>query len=170
MTAPFTRVLVPTDFSEAADAALSYARALAAAPGSSIHLLHVFSDPFTMAAYAPEVYVPLPPDVREDAVNDIRRRLQERLEAGGTPRPGDTIDVATGLTAKAIVEYAAAHGIDVIVMGTHGRRGVAHMLLGSVAEHVVRTAHCPVLTVRGTPAAAAAAAGPSRAGSAAHAG
>jgi nucleotide-binding universal stress UspA family protein len=168
MTAPFTRVLVPTDFSEAADAALGYARALTTAPGSSIHLLHVFSDPYTMAAYAPEVYVPLPPDVRENAVNDIRRRLQERLEADGPPRPGDTVDVATGLTAKAIVEYAAAHGIDVIVMGTHGRRGVAHMLLGSVAEHVVRTAHCPVLTVRGTPAAAAA--GASSAAGAAQAG
>jgi nucleotide-binding universal stress UspA family protein len=54
----------------------------------------------------------------------------------------------TGVAANAIVQYAADHSMDLIVMGTHGRSGFAHLLLGSVAEQVVRTAHCPVLTVR----------------------
>jgi nucleotide-binding universal stress UspA family protein len=56
--------------------------------------------------------------------------------------------VAFGSPARTIVEYADANGFDLIVMGTHGRGGVAHLLLGSVAERVVRTARCPVLTVR----------------------
>jgi nucleotide-binding universal stress UspA family protein len=60
--------------------------------------------------------------------------------------------MVSGLTAKQIVEYADEHAMDLIVMGTHGRRGFAHLLLGSVAEHVVRTAGCPVLTVRGVQA------------------
>ena len=67
-----------------------------------------------------------------------------------SPRPTRS---SSELTARQIVEFADQNAIDLIVMGTHGRRGVAHLLLGSVAEHVVRTATCPVLTVRdaGTP-------------------
>ena len=67
-----------------------------------------------------------------------------------------TTSVTFGSPAKAIVDYARDNGINLIVMGTHGRGGFAHLLLGSVAEQVVRTAECPVLTVRGTAAALAA--------------
>lgn len=147
----FSRILVPTDFSETSDAALTYAKALAEKLGASIHLLHVFADPYAMATYAPEVYAPLPPEVRERALHDIQQRLDERLDAGEQQRFRGTTEIVTGLTAKQIVGYATDRGMDLIVMGTHGRRGVAHMLLGSVAEHVVRTAQCPVLTVREAP-------------------
>ncbi len=151
MARTLTRILVPNDFSETSDAALAYARALAARFGASLHLLHVFADPYASGAYAPEVYAPLPPEVREHALRDLEERLRERL-ADGVPRASEgTATIVTGLTATKIVQHAAEQEIDLIVMGTHGRRGVAHLLLGSVAEHVVRTAGCPVLTVRNAP-------------------
>jgi len=66
-----------------------------------------------------------------------------------------TVEAIVGTPAGSIVEYAAGHDIDLVVMGTHGRGGVSHLLMGSVAERVVRTAPCPVLTVRQAHAAAA---------------
>lgn len=151
MLRPLARILVPTDFSDTSDAALAYAKTLAAQLGASLHLLHVFADPYASAAYAPEVYAPLPAGVREHALRDIEQRMHERMDGTEQERFRGTAAIVTGLTAKQIVQYADNHGIDLIVMGTHGRRGVAHLLLGSVAEHVVRTANCPVLTVRDLP-------------------
>jgi nucleotide-binding universal stress UspA family protein len=118
--------------------------------GASIDLLHVFSNPYDLAVYTPEVYAPLPPEMRERALEEAREYLSARAHAGrrATLRWLVLIAIDTGLTAPQIVKYADEHGIDLIVMGTHGRRGVAHLLLGSVAEHVIRTAACPVLTVR----------------------
>jgi len=148
MAPTVTSILVPTDFSETADAALAYAKRLAGRLGASIHLLHVFRDPYAPALYAPEVYVPVPEETREKALDEARAMLAERLTPDEQVYFRGTTAVVTGLTAKKIVEYAAEHGIELIVMGTHGRRGVAHLLLGSVAEQVIRTAPCPVLTVR----------------------
>jgi nucleotide-binding universal stress UspA family protein len=150
MAPTVTRILVPTDFSESADAALAYAKTLAGCLGASLHLLHVYTDPYGPSVYVPEVYVPVPAEMRERALEDVRAQLAQRLDAEETTYFRGTHAVVTGLTAKEIVKYAADHDIALIVMGTHGRRGVAHLLLGSVAEHVVRTAPCPVLTVRDT--------------------
>ncbi|HEY1304251.1 MAG TPA: universal stress protein [Vicinamibacterales bacterium] len=143
-----TRILVPTDFSEAADAALAYAKTLATKLDASLHLLHVFRDPCTAIPFVPETYAPPPPDLRERALDDAWDQLHDRLNSRQHTRFAGTRAVVEGLTAIEIVKYARDHGIDLIVMGTHGRRGVAHLFLGSVAEHVVRTAGCPVLTVR----------------------
>jgi nucleotide-binding universal stress UspA family protein len=151
MTRTFTRILVPTDFSETADAALAYAKSLATRLGASLHLLYVFSDLSATATMVPEVYVPLPPEVRERALEEARESLLKRLGSAEEKHFHGTRTIVTGLTAKEIVQYATDNGIDLIVMGTHGRRGVAHLLLGSVAEHVLRTAPCPVLTVRNSP-------------------
>ena len=148
MAPTVNRILVPTDFSETADAALAYAKDLATKLGASLHLVHVFTDPYAVAACAPEVYAPVPAEVRERALEEVRERLFERLDANEEQRFRGSCGVVRGLIAPHIVEYAASQDIDLIVMGTHGRRGVAHLLLGSVAEHVVRTAGCPVLTVR----------------------
>lgn len=148
MAPTVNRILVPTDFSETADAALAYAKDLAVKLGASLHLVHVFTDPYAVAACAPEVYAPVPADVRERALEEVRERLLERLDANEEQRFRGSRGVVRGLIAPHIVEYAANQDIDLIVMGTHGRRGVAHLLLGSVAEHVVRTAGCAVLTVR----------------------
>lgn len=135
----FTRILVPTDFSLTADAALDYARALAAKFGASLHLLHVLEDPVTSDPLTP-TSAPEASTFQSTLLDDARLRLAHRALPGPLAQMRATTD--------AIAEYAATHGIDLIVMGTHGRAGVAHLLIGSVAERVVRTAPCPVLTVR----------------------
>jgi nucleotide-binding universal stress UspA family protein len=154
MKPSFTRILVPTDFSDPSDAALEYAKTLAERFGASLHLVHVFEDPFTIGAVASEMYVPLPPDARDDMIADARKRLVARVPDGDGARLFATTSLVTGVPAHAIVEYATANQMDLIVMGTHGRGGFAHLLMGSVAEYVVRTAPCPVLTVH-SPAVAA---------------
>jgi nucleotide-binding universal stress UspA family protein len=148
MAPSLNRILVPTDFSETADVALCYAKQLATKMGASLHLLHVFTDPYAVAACAAEVYAAVPAEARERALDEARQRLLERLDIIEEQQFRATRGMLRGLTAPQIVAYAANQDIDLIVMGTHGRRGVAHLLLGSVAEHVVRIATCPVLTVR----------------------
>lgn len=152
MAASVTRILVPTDFSAPADAALAYAKTLAAWLGASLHLVHVFKDPYTLFTCEPSLFAAMPLDTRDCARVDIDAELRKRLDASEEKRFRGTTAVVSGLTAKEIVRYATAHGIDLIVIGAHGRRGVAHLLLGSVAEHVVRIAECPVLAVPGASA------------------
>jgi nucleotide-binding universal stress UspA family protein len=149
--ARITRILVPTDFSETSDAALRYARMLAETFGASLHLVHAFEDPYAAGALTPEVYGTIPQELRDSALRLATTNLEQRLPA--TDRSRGTTAVVMGAPAAAIVKYATENGIDLIVMDTHGRGGVAHLLLGSVAEKVVRTAACPVLSVR-EPAAA----------------
>jgi len=145
-----TRILVPTDFSEPADAALDYAVDLSKTFGAQISLVHVF-DEITGATLSFDQYMPLSAETRDEILKAVRGRLAERVERSG--RPDVTTDILVGATARAIVDAARNHHADLIVMGTHGRLGIAHLLLGSVAERVVRTAECPVLTVRASPAA-----------------
>jgi nucleotide-binding universal stress UspA family protein len=152
----FTRILVPTDFSPPSDAALEYAKAIAHRFGASLHLLHVADDPYR-AALAAEVFVPEVEGLRDEIIRNATARLKELL----TPADLSDLHAATttviGTPAWSIVEYAGAHDIDLVIMGTHGRGGMTHLLMGSVAERVVRTAPCPVLTVRQSPATAKAA-------------
>ena len=148
------RILVPTDFSPASDAALAQARELAAALGASLRLAHVFEEPFVASAMGADGQMFLPAEMRSLAVSGAEGRLKERLEATIDTSLGHEAVVLTGPVAGTIVDYAQGHAVDLIVMGTHGRSGVAHLLLGSVAEKVVRTAPCPVLTVRQTPVTA----------------
>jgi nucleotide-binding universal stress UspA family protein len=143
-----TRILVPTDFSATSNEALAYAKTLAAPFGASLHLVHAFEDPFTTAAFAPEMYAPLPTRLREAMLRDIEQRLAEWLPPAERARFKGTTEIALGPAARAVVDYTKTLGADLIVMGTHGRGGISHLLLGSVAERVVRTAPCPVLTVR----------------------
>ncbi len=144
--ARITRILVPTDFSATADAALEYACVLAERFGAHIQLLHVLDDPFVTEGMAAEAYISEAPGIREAML----REAQEKLAHRAIPRRGTGIhtEVLFGHGARTIAEYAEAHTADLIVMGTHGRTGVAHLLLGSIAEKLVRTAPCPVLTVR----------------------
>jgi nucleotide-binding universal stress UspA family protein len=147
MTPTITRILVPTDFSGTSDAALEFAKTIATNFGASLHLVHVFEDPFVTGAFAAETYAPMPPATRAALLDDATTRLGHRLPAEEEARFHGTTEIITGISAPAIVEYARERDIDLIVMGTHGRTGMAHLLIGSVAERVVRTAHCPVLTV-----------------------
>ena len=141
------RILVPTDFSEPADEALDYALQLAQALGATVSLAHVLDDPFERTLYS-EQYVPMPEAMREEMLAYVRTRLAARVARSG--RPDVNSEILTGPTAQAIAQRA--RDADLVVMGTHGRHGLAHLLMGSVAERVVRTAPCPVLTVRGASA------------------
>jgi nucleotide-binding universal stress UspA family protein len=147
-----TRILVPTDFSATSDEALDYAKILAGQFGASLHVLHAFEDPFTTTAFASNLYATLPLSLRAELLTDVERRLADRLPADQKTRFNGTTEVLSGQPAKVIVDYASAIQADLIVMGTHGRSGVAHLLLGSVAERVVRAAIAPVLTIRTAPA------------------
>jgi universal stress protein A len=141
-----THILVPTDFSGTSDAALDYAYALARRLDASVQLLHVIDDPVA-DGLSPEACIVEGPALRTALLENARDRLAHRV-AGEEPRVPVQTEVIFGHGPRTICEYAADRGIDLIVMGTHGRTGVAHVLLGSVAERVVRTAPCPVLTVR----------------------
>ena len=142
------RILVPTDYSAPSDAALACARRLAAQFGSSLHILHVLEEVAASSAFGSEFYMGDSPDVRAARLKDAQERLAHRVIPGGQSQVHTTAEVVSGRSAQAIVDSAANGNFDLIVMGTHGRSGVAHLLMGSVAETVVRTASCPVLTVR----------------------
>ena len=142
------KILVPTDFGEAADVALNYARALAKNFGASIDLLHVAEDA-AARMFAGEVYVAVPPTLQRDIEEAARKQLHQRtIDNDPEPLPVRRVVIASNAPAMAIVNYAKDTAIDLIVMGTHGRGPMAHLLMGSVAERVVRLAGCPVLVVR----------------------
>ena len=139
------RILVPTDFSECSDAALRYGVEFARKFGASLYLLHVIPDPATQPWAAEGFAVPL-----LDAVEQWQKDAQARLEQSipDADRAKAIFSCVIASPFPEILRYAAANDIDLIVMGTHGRGGVSHMVLGSIAEKVVRRAPCPVLTVR----------------------
>lgn len=132
-------ILVPTDFSETSDAALKYGIGLTQALGAQLFLLHVPG----------ETGVNFEADFPIGQFENVAR---ERLETLVSPQEAKQLRpeyaMRMGAPADEIIRYADDRDIDLIVMGTHGRSGVAHMLMGSVAEKVVRAAPCPVLTVR----------------------
>src|SRR3954471_16478146 len=140
-------ILVPTDFGSAADAALLYGRELAARFGATLHLVHVV-DSFQIAGF-PEAYGDLTAKLQADLEDAARQTIDARLldSDGSGPRTARAV-ITSIAPVISIVDYALAHGIDLIVMGTHGRGALAHFMMGSVAERVVRSAPCPVLTVR----------------------
>jgi nucleotide-binding universal stress UspA family protein len=138
-------ILVPTDFSECSEAAIRYGRALAEAFGASLHLLHVVQDPYKQA-WAAEGFAAPVTDMIVQWETQARTRL---AEAAATCAPvATTVATRIGAPFYDIASYAAEMNVDLIVIGTHGRGPIGHMLLGSVAERIVRKAPCPVLTVR----------------------
>ncbi len=148
-------ILLPTDFSKESNVAMPFALDFARRFGASLHLLHVVEDYVALGLTA-EVYAAMPPGFLEEREREAMDRLSTALSEADREKLDVRLAVATGSPFLEIVRYAEEHGIDLIVMGTHGRGAVAHALMGSVAEKVVRKAPCPVLAVRRTPAAAAA--------------
>jgi nucleotide-binding universal stress UspA family protein len=148
--ARITRILVPTDFSAPSDAALDCARNLQLKSGASIHLLHVLEDEQIAGPFGAEVFVTEAPETRAARLRDARERLAHRISAADRESRRVTSEILFGPTASTIVAYAGDNGFDLILMGTHGRSGLAHLLMGSVAERVIRGAACPVMTTRGT--------------------
>lgn len=143
------RILVPTDFSTTSDLAVAYAIDMAARYGAAIHLVHVVEDMYFTNVYPDGFFAELPA-LRARLMAEAETRLGEVADRCSTASVAVTREIIDGRPARAIVEIAAARGTDLIVMGTHGRGGVAHFLMGSVAEQVVRTAPCPVFSVRDT--------------------
>jgi universal stress protein A len=142
------RILVPTDFSPCSDAALGCAKRLAAKLGGTVRLLHVMEHTVVRASISPDMFVPEPPEVHAEVVKEARSRLSRRILVDSRSRVPVTSDIVYGPTSPMITAYAADNGFDLIVMGTRGRSGLAHLVMGSITESVIRTARCPVLSVR----------------------
>jgi nucleotide-binding universal stress UspA family protein len=142
------KILVATDFSPHSEAGLDLALTLLTGEGASITLLHVCQVP-TYAYFGGGAYVPSP-ELVETILDDAKRglaALSERVTKRGIPVEAHAV---VGDPAMEIVRWAHEHGCDLIVVGTHGRRGFRRFMLGSVAERVVRTAEMPVLSAHHT--------------------
>jgi nucleotide-binding universal stress UspA family protein len=137
-------ILVPTDLSEGAEQALDYACELARTLGAQIHLLNVISIP---ALGVPELGLAVTSTLIDQLVVDSQGAIDRLARTRCTALVGQVL-VRTGDARDVINQTAKELGVDLIVMGTHGRRGISRALLGSVAETVVRSAPCAVLTVR----------------------
>jgi nucleotide-binding universal stress UspA family protein len=142
----FKRILCPVDFSSHSKAALDEGASLAKAMGSELCLLHAYQNP----AYVLPMSGYVGPTA--DMISRIRTQLADELEDMAKDYREQAIAVVTevleGVPYKCIVDHAREWKADLIVMGTHGRTALAHALAGSVAERVVRLAHCPVLVTR----------------------
>lgn len=142
------KILMPTDFSSCAGSALGHAVALAEQFGAELHLLHVVvlhqDDPHNPGYTFPGLDE-LHQRMEEVASSEMQRWVADPRAAGLKVVEAQTRHIAA---APAILDYAARENIDLIVLGTHGRRGLRRFLLGSVTEEVVRSASCPVLTYR----------------------
>jgi nucleotide-binding universal stress UspA family protein len=138
----FKRILVPVDFSPCSDAAVEHAWQLGRVFGAEIHLVYVWKPSlFTATAESPGLSLT---SFAATEAGDRMKGCLERLEGKGARVMGR---LEQGDPEHVILELASRDGYDLIVMGTHGRTGVAHLVRGSVAEHVVRRAPCPVLTI-----------------------
>lgn len=145
---PIQRILAPIDFSDCSDKALAYAAELADRLKAALTVVYVVPD---LSVALPDAMMPVPvaaPDM-DEILATARESVAKVIADKNLARLNATSDVRVGSAAEEIAAAAAAAKADLVVIGTHGRGGLAHLLLGSVAEKVVRTAPCPVLTVRG---------------------
>jgi len=142
----FQRILCATDFSETAEAAWEMACELARVHRAELALVHVFTD-LPSYAYA-EVPGPAVQKVWEEQRQWVQQALEERAAAAAARGLAVRPLLKTGTAAAAIADAAVEHGVDLVVVGTHGRTGLNRLVIGSVAERVVRIAPCPVLTVK----------------------
>jgi len=139
-------ILCPVDFSRTADAALGQAGWLAQRFGAELTVLHVVDDPLDVTC----LHIPHPPQeqLREEMIKEAERTLQGRVLRTLRFLPRARTAVAVGPPFRQIVRYARENQVDLIVMGTQGLTGLDHLMMGSTAERVVRTAPCPVLSIR----------------------
>jgi universal stress protein A len=148
MTMEIRRILAPTDFSELSKQGFKSAFELAEVFGAQLLLLHVVDPP----PYPVEGIVPS--HLGATLLDDLERQASNELAQMLSETQGSKVDVArrvvVGIPYRKIVEVADEEKSDLVVMTTHGRTGLSHLVMGSVAEKVVRTAPCPVLTIRPT--------------------
>jgi universal stress protein A len=140
-------ILAPTDFSAHSEQAVRYACRLAERLDSELHLLHVLSE--IVPAGPDPLLMPMMP---AQFYKESEDRAQETLDRSLDPSWGKPVKIITavrwGSPVESIVSYAVDHRIELVIICTHGRTGLSHVLLGSVAERIVREAPCPVLTIR----------------------
>jgi universal stress protein A len=143
------KILVPVDYSPSSKLALEWALVMAESMDASVHVLHTWEVPHylrpDLTVWSGEISETLADHTRAEADKGMRGFLAAAKVEG---RPNVTSQVLPGTPYATILEVVKQQGFDLIAMGTHGRTGVAHLLLGSVAEKVVRHAPCPVLTIR----------------------
>lgn len=139
-------ILFATDFSEGSDYAFDYALSLAEKFSSKLLIVHVINEPVDLRGfYVPHIsFENLEKEIADGAEKMMTRFCSEKLANFNKFEKY----VITGVPYEEIVKKADESGTDLIVMGTHGRKGVDHLLFGSTAERVVRNAGCPVMTVR----------------------
>jgi nucleotide-binding universal stress UspA family protein len=143
------KVLVPTDFSPPSEIAIRYGKAFAQSFNAALHVLHVVEEAvLDYYSWTAPASSPVLLGVREEMERSARDQLASILSDDERTAFRGTLVSIIGSPFVEIVRYAKAEDIDLIVIGTHGRGPIAHMLMGSVAEKVVRKAPCPVLTVR----------------------
>jgi nucleotide-binding universal stress UspA family protein len=144
--ADLKRILVPTDFTDTSDRALDWALNLAGRLGGAVTVLHAYEIP---VIGFPDGAIIATPEIAGRIADASRAALDAAVaKRRGGPVPIDGV-IREGVAWEAINAMADELDADMIVIGTHGRRGLARALLGSVAENVVRTAHRPVVTIRG---------------------
>ena len=140
----YDRVLVPTDGSTASENAIEHAIGLAKQYGATLHALYVVdAGTYSSLEAAADVVVD---ELRAEGTEAVEAIAAQAEDAGVAVETA----IETGIVHRSIVDYVDNEGIDLVVMGTHGRTGVGRFLLGSVAEKVIRTADAPVMTVRAT--------------------
>lgn len=150
----FKKILCPVDFSELSLNALNAAVEMASKFKAELHLLHVFEGYDAMSLNPELAMSPMP-----EWLPKLRQLCHDKLANLPSPEQAARCDAIVradreGPAIHEILEYAELHEIDLIVQATHGRTGLKHLLMGSVAENIVRSAKCPVLTVRQTTKAA----------------
>jgi universal stress protein A len=143
---PFERILIAIDFSENSDYAFDYALTLARQFQSELTVMHVINEPVDLRGfYVPHISF-------EQLEKEIEEGAEKMMESFCREKMGDfaryKTDIVTGIPYEEINRKAEASGASLIVLGTHGRKGIDHLIFGSTAERVVRSATCPVLTIR----------------------
>jgi universal stress protein A len=143
------RILFPTDFSESARQAQDYACSMASKFAAELHVLHVVSDPAPLppiTGFPTSLQNDPLPQIIRDAENHLSNQLEDALKKISRALRVVRV-VRAGDAVPQIIDYAQSHEIDLIILGTHGRTGLSQLLIGSVAEKVVRLAACPVMTI-----------------------
>jgi nucleotide-binding universal stress UspA family protein len=141
-------ILAPSDFSHHSESAIKSAFELAEQFGATLHLVHVLAEPVSAIAPEPMIVASQPPEYYQESEKACLEALQKVSDTHNSGKVTIQKAALWGSPVESVLEYAARNPIDLIVISTHGRTGLSHVIMGSVAESIIRNAPCPVLTFR----------------------